>query len=187
MKKVRFFILISLSIFFFTIVSFSAKAYVLNQAYWPKPNSLTYFVSSTVVNQNYQGYADHGAIAWNSSSKIQVSKSATATLDGTKTQIVMSDVDLGDVVATGKTYKSDGSQCIAGWNCQAYSGKITIHKPGFQGLTSAQKYETMTHEMGHILGLAHEDYLTSIMLSKGWINKSIPQTDDWNGINVIYP
>ncbi|WP_418909829.1 matrixin family metalloprotease [Bacillus pinisoli] len=45
----------------------------------------------------------------------------------------------------------------------------------------------MIHEMGHILGLSHEDYLKSVMIGKGWCNCLSPQTDDYNGINAVYP
>ncbi len=42
------------------------------------------------------------------------------------------------------------------------------------------------HEMGHMLGLAHDCTYTSAVMCVTWTSKWNPQTDDWNGINALY-
>lgn len=95
---------------------------------------------------------------------------------------------MGDLYANAKTYNQSGALCAIGYSCKSWKGKITINHADFKNLTTVRKKETMTHEMGHILGLAHEDYVKpSIMLSgPDFLDNPDPQTDDYNGIRAIY-
>ncbi|WP_246943296.1 hypothetical protein [Bacillus pinisoli] len=114
----------------FIIVYYVSKqtieAYYINGVYWSSPNSLTYFVDSTTINEGYKSYSSF-VTAWNPSSKVQIAKSSTSTSNGTKTSIVSSnEVDLGGYYASAIKYKSDGSACQIGYHCLVYKGKITI-------------------------------------------------------------
>jgi hypothetical protein len=167
-----------------------SEAYQMNFSYWPDSHHLHYYLDSSVSNDGYSVYADYGAKAWNISSSVEVYKSTSSTNDGTLTTITTSKgVDLGNFYADAHEYTSSGSECQFGYNCKSYRGKIRINDPDYYDLSSTRRYETITHEMGHILGLAHEDYVKpAIMMSgPGFLDKRDPQADDWAGIKAVYP
>jgi predicted Zn-dependent protease len=69
----------------------------------------------------------------------------------------------------------------------------TLNAAKTQNLTRAQIQTVAAHELGHVLGLAHEtttcalmnpnpDYMT--FFCGGWVNT--PQQDDVNGVNAMY-
>lgn len=104
--------------------------------------------------------------------------------------------DLGGFYAQAYEYDSSGAKCVDSIACSIYRAKITINTPDFKTLPSGtvRRDETMTHEMGHVLGLSHEDRpgYYSIMqpgddgITDGFIDNRNPQTDDFNGIKAIY-
>lgn len=83
----------------------------------------------------------------------------------------------GKTVATNSNYESSK-------NVTSYS--VIILHLGFKNTSSANKNETIVHEVGNSLGLAHEDTLYSIMLSEGFIGRDTPTSDDWAGIKAKY-
>lgn len=65
---------------------------------------------------------------------------------------------------------------------------ITFYK-AFADTTSAYKYETIVHEVGHALGLAHCEEgkeSISVMRALGFNNKAYPLADDISGIANLY-
>jgi predicted Zn-dependent protease len=95
---------------------------------------------------------------------------------------------LGGYYAQAPTYDSSGAECKAGYSCKVYRGKISINDVDFATLSPLLKNETIAHEMGHILGLAHEDSgVDSIMRSMGFEYSAAPLDDDWEGIRAVYP
>ena len=68
------------------------------------------------------------------------------------------------------------------------SHTITFHA-SFQNKSNAQKQETIVHEVGHALGLAHcqsAKNTISVMRASGFNNKAYPLSDDYQGIGYIY-
>lgn len=56
-------------------------------------------------------------------------------------------------------------------------------------LTSAERKETVAHEMGHAFGLGHtqtENNNISIMRQYGFVGSYNPLYDDILGINILY-
>lgn len=65
---------------------------------------------------------------------------------------------------------------------------ITYYK-AFTQAASYERYETIVHEVGHALGLAHcqfEKESISVMRITGFNNKAYPLSDDKAGISSIY-
>lgn len=189
MKKHYYSFIVLLVLSCFILVP-KSNAYEMNFSYWSDPHHLHYYLDSSVSNDGYSAYSDYGAKAWNISSKVEVYKATSSTNDGTLTTITSSKgIDLGDFYADAHEYTSSGSECQFGYVCKSYRGKIRINDPAYYGLSTTRKYETITHEMGHILGLAHEDFIKpAIMMSgPGFLDNRDPQADDWAGINAVYP
>ena len=80
---------------------------------------------------------------------------------------------------------------IAGYTAQgntAYKYVITFY-PKMITLTSAERKETVAHEMGHAFGLGHtqtENNNISIMRQYGFVGSYNPLYDDILGINILY-
>jgi hypothetical protein len=178
----------------FTVSTQTVKAYNTIGWYWVSPNSLSFYVDSQTITEGYETHAAFGGTAWNPSSKVQMNRSYSSTNDGYKTRFTSTnDTDIGNYYAKAATYKSDGSACSPGYYCKAYKGIVTINDEDFEDIGTDLRKETMIHEIGHILGLAHEDYIRpAVMISGseltgGWCYCLNPQTDDYNGINALYP
>lgn len=64
---------------------------------------------------------------------------------------------------------------------------IEINNPVMPTLSAYEQQGTMAHEIGHAMGLAHNDNHYSIMcqLGNGRV-VSNPDSDDVNGVNYLY-
>jgi len=166
----------------FALLISPAKAYVLFGGSWSDANSLTYWLDSSISQAGYTSHSQHGSTAWNSSPHVEIS--STSSSSGADIKWYASFNDLGDIYADALNY----SGATACWNCSYTNSIIRWNQPFIEdtGLDSNRIKETATHEVGHSLGLDHEDTITSIMLSAGWLYGTYPVQDDFDGINAIY-
>lgn len=161
----------------------TADAYVKLGGYWGggEANSLTYWLDASVTQTGYTSYAQHGSTAWNSSPYINVAQTTSSTNANIKWYA--STIDLGDFYADTMNY-DNSYPCLA---CEYDTSTIRINVSSFKSLDTNRMKETTAHEVGHSLGLDHEDDVPAIMISgPGWLYGTYPVQDDFNGITDIY-
>lgn len=174
MKKKIVISLTLMILFMFPLTN--AYAYELNGSKFQAPKKLTYYIDSSVNDAGYFTAAKHGIFAWDPLSEIAIY--GTAGKVSSEIRMFYTNKDTGD-------YATASNECYCSTN--DYSN-ITFWKSMSKLDTTNQK-ETAVHEVGHSLGLKHEDDNrgTSIMLSgPAFINKTSPQSDDIKGITAIY-
>ena len=149
----------------------SAKAYVFNGYTVPNHNYVTYYVYSSFSPYVYD--FNTYSVKWNTSPKITILPSsgvnATISVEG---DLMSSNID-----AYGVTYHHTNG-----------TGTIIFYH-NFTGLTTVEKHETIIHEVGHVLGLAHcqpSKNSVSVMRQYGFNHVETPLSDDWAGINALY-
>ena len=99
---------------------------------WANPQTLLYYVDSVTINSNYESVSVWGATAWNTSSKVEVTRTTNPLSDGGRTtSIVTSTTDLGNMVAEAYVYNSSGSRCTYGMSCT--SVRLFLKKPSNYG------------------------------------------------------
>ncbi|MBK5447090.1 matrixin family metalloprotease [Peribacillus sp. TH24] len=132
--------------------------------YWIDPAFLDYSGKTTEVKES--------VLRWNSTPEIQFTKKAT-TPGGADIKIEYLNSYSGD------TY---------GRYVSGSAGSIIIYK-AWRDLNEKQERETIVHEVGHALGLAHtqsENNSISVMRQYGFNNKDYPLSDDKAGIAKRY-
>lgn len=172
-------IIILLVMLIFPLLSPVIHAYNLKVEAFPKniAKNLRYYIDKTASDRGLGQHIVAGTSAWNSSPYIgyygSVSREANA-----QQRFFASNTDKGSIVATNS-------------NTVRLGGKVTNYSTiytwrRFYSLSTANKNETMAHEVGHSLGLNHENSKYSIMLASGFIGRTNPTVDDLNGIKVKY-
>lgn len=153
-------------------------AYVTFGGKWEDPTYIRVYTDPSVDSIGFTGATDHGIAAWDSE-KIRAwySGSPNAPI-----KWYGSSSDLGDFYADTLNYS--GSR--PSWTGIYTNSVVRWNGPVAEELNSNRLKETATHEMGHVLGLAHSNTTQAIMRATGWIYGTYPIDDDWNGINAIY-
>lgn len=157
------------------VVPMTAEAYTFTGNKFSNPTSLRYYIADSVTSNGFWADANHGGKAWNGASEIEALE--TFAYVSSDIRFAYSNTDKGDVVA------SEISECRCLTN--DYSN-ITFWQGFRTDLDDVEQKETAAHEVGHSLGLDHENDVQSIMLSKGFNRYIYPYADDWKGIAARY-
>ena len=67
-------------------------------------------------------------------------------------------------------------------------GKVLIYKNSISGMTTTKKQGVVAHEMGHVMGLAHNNTDPKTIMCQTKYGRSVyrPAKDDCHGINYLY-
>ncbi len=162
-----------------TLLISQVDAYHLNGSRVDRPNQIKYWFDNSISQIGYTSAATHGSTAWNGVPGVNLKINATATSSASSADVkwyaASANNDLGQFYAH---YEWSGGL--------ASRSVISINTARFKNIDSDQQKETTAHEMGHALGLDHEDDVPAIMVSSGWENSIYPVQDDKDGIHHIY-
>ncbi len=81
----------------------------------------------------------------------------------------------------------------AAWNecldCRYGHAKVFLNRSELDAETIDVRLKTATHELGHVLGLAHptRNDRTPQIMRQGWNGYDTPQTQDVANLNALYP
>lgn len=93
----------------------------------------------------------------------------------------------GNITIEGNFNVNNGTYAVCKHNSND-SHTITLYYY-YTTASSVEQRETIVHEVGHALGLAHcetENNENSVMRAKGFNNKPYPLSDDREGITYLY-
>lgn len=177
----RKFILSSIVLMVITSIFISqVDAYVLRGNRVDRPNQVKYWLDTSISSIGYNAAAIHGSTAWNGLTAGRLSINVTSTTSASAADVkwyASSETnDLGQFYAQTSTSGTLTSTSI-----------VRINTVRFKTVDGNRQKETTAHEMGHVLGLTHEDTVPSIMLSgPAWLYGTYPVQDDKDGIAHIY-
>ncbi|UAT33112.1 hypothetical protein K7T73_21820 (plasmid) [Bacillus badius] len=147
----------------------TGDAYVLNSKKIYDTKDAYYWIDPAFTDSQEKNIGS-GINTWDVTPEVEFTKKAS-TPAGANLKIEHSNTSKGTVVGT-----SFGKGHIILWS-------------GWKKLGSSDKKETVVHEVGHELGLAHtqqEKNSISVMRAKGFNGKPYPLSDDKAGISAKY-
>lgn len=151
------------------IVPIETNAYRLNNYKLDNPDDVRFTVS-TIASQYYELFAN-GLDAW----------------EDKCSPISVSNTPGNNIYFYSETSVDNGTYAV----CRHYnnnSHRIAVYA-AFLELSTAERNETVVHEIGHALGLAHCETSKnniSVMRATEFNGKAYPLSDDIQGINALY-
>jgi len=160
----------------------AAHAYYIAGVYWNHMTNIQYQMAS-VSSNDYNGFIN-GMRAWNNSS-------APAIFTAGANQLYLYDVNDSSTGYAGYTFPPNGTggQCN-GWLRISYDS-VWLNQYYTNNENAQQVQSTAAHELGHVLGLAHNNNTTAVLMYYSlarWNQSGVdtPQQDDINGDSYIY-
>ncbi len=92
----------------------------------------------------------------------------------------------GDYWGVTVLYDAAGADCL---DCHYAHAKVFLNRSELDAETVEVQLKTATHELGHVLGLAHPlktDHTAQVM-RQGWNGYDAPQSQDIANLNALYP
>ena len=137
----------------------------------PNHNLVTYhiFASFSAYLYDFTSYAS----TWNASPKITIVNNSGAST--------------GTICVDGALQTAAGAYAITYHHPDGTS--TIIFYSSYATLSDVRRHETVIHEVGHCLGLAHcqpANNSISVMREFDFNDVETPLSDDWAGINALY-
>ena len=141
------------------------------------------------ADPTYQLIIDDAAAQWNQSD----SPAAFVRTDSTDMSAVQlfvctgfDDGPQGDYWGVTTLYDAAWNECLA---CHYGHAKVFLNRSELDAETIDVRLKTATHELGHVLGLAHprSNDRTPQIMRQGWNGYAAPQAKDIANLNALYP
>lgn len=197
MRKWIFVIGLALPYFAITTTADAATSYIF-QTYNYNHVAINFDLDSSIENNGYHDYAGSGSYAWDPSPYVEAYYKPGG-VGGTTIHLRWYAQNTLGATWYARTYHyGPGRIYFASGDFNSKSeilpiyystyDEVIIVPNQFNTLTSSKKYETTTHEMGHVLGLHHEDNTTdtTVMYTTAWLGSSTPTPWDFSKISLLY-
>ena len=150
-----------------------------------------YFITSSA--STYSSLIDSAMYDWiNTTSRIGITTPISFVKTSTQSSSIM-DIYAGhyypvEYQVAGDTLHFINSTLVDQWSTNWGFCKNRINSTYFDTISSFYKNHTVSHEMGHVMGLNENNANTSSVMCQGWASPTVynAQADDANGINFLY-